>query len=400
MIPNIIKKNLLILGLFLFGIYISRIVGYGDDLDTASLIQVYLNIIDNGVYSPSRAYGSPLAELVIGFFSYYFGGKILTFLCYILFIFSLLFLFIYFYKNEKEILTKNKFLFLILCLSNPVLLFDNINPSDYIFSLFFFSFGVFLLKTNLRLFSAIFFAFSIASRANYFAYIIIIFIFEFLLNKKKKIVQENIFILINTILIASLFYLPITILHKLRIDYIYNSGGPEILIAQLLPRFIYKFYLLFGVYNSFIFLYLLSSLIINKKLKNIINFFDKEKKIIILIAINVLIFFFIPTKTAIISLIIILTYLLLIKNFNQKFILLIIFLNFLYWIVSYKFLEFKYTNDNVCGPIQAVDAKFNFKIQEGFFSEKKIKISNTIKCYSKNFKDKNERYIKGEKLSD
>jgi hypothetical protein len=43
MIPNIIKKNLLILGLFLFGIYISRIVGYGDDLDTASLIQVLMS---------------------------------------------------------------------------------------------------------------------------------------------------------------------------------------------------------------------------------------------------------------------------------------------------------------------------------------------------------------------
>jgi hypothetical protein len=400
MLSNILKKKYIIfIVLFLFGIFISRIVGYGDDLDTAGLILAYLNIIENGVYSPSRAYGSPLAEFLIGSFSYFIGGKISALISYILFILSLIFLFNYFHRNEKTILTKKIFFFLILCLSNPVLLFDNVNPSDYILSLFFFSFGVFLLKTNYKLFSAIFFAFCIASRSNYAIFVITIFIFEFILNRNNQNKKENILIFLNTIIIASLFYLPITIQHKFKIDYIFNSGGPEILLTELVPRFIYKFYLLLGVYNSLIFLYLSFIVIINNGLKNIVNFLSNEKKILTIITINALIFFFIPTKTAIISLAIILIYFLIIKNFKQKIILTIIFFNILYWIVSYKFLEFKYINNNSCEPIQAISAKFNFEIQQGFFSEKKIKIINTVKCYSIHFKHKNENYIKGEKLS-
>jgi hypothetical protein len=334
MLSNILKKkNIIFIVLFLFGIFISRIVGYGDDLDTAGLILAYLNIIENGVYSPSRTYGSPLAEFLIGSFSYFFGGKISALISYILFILSLIFLFNYFHRNEKTILTKKRFFFLILCLSNPVLLFDNVNPSDYILSLFFFSFAVFLLKTNYKLFSAIFFAFCIASRSNYAIFVITIFIFEFILNRNNQNKKENILIFFNTIIIASLFYLPITIQHKFKIDYIFNSGGPEILLTELVPRFIYKFYLLLGVYNSLIFLYLSFIVIINNGRKNIINFLSNEKKILTIITINAFIFFFIPTKTAIISLAIILIYFLIIKNFNQKIILTIIFFNILYWIV-------------------------------------------------------------------
>jgi len=98
MLSNILKKKYIIfIVLFLFGIFISRIVGYGDDLDTAGLILAYLNIIENGVYSPSRAYGSPLAEFLIGSFSYFIGGKISALISYILFILSLIFLFNYFH---------------------------------------------------------------------------------------------------------------------------------------------------------------------------------------------------------------------------------------------------------------------------------------------------------------
>ena len=171
------------------------------------------------------------------------------------------------------------------------------------------------------------------------------------------------------------------------------------MLTELVPRFIYKFYLLFGVYNSLIFLYLSFIFIINNGLKNFINFLSNEKKILTIITINALIFFFIPTKTAIISLAIILIYLLIIKNFNQKIILTIIFFNILYWMVSYKFLKFKYINNNPCGPIQAISAKFDFKIEQGFFSDKKIKIINTVKCYSEHFKDKKEDYINSKKLS-
>lgn len=55
---------LLILGLFIF-----YIIKYGNDINSHSLILTYLNIIENGYYTPSRFYDNPLSEIIIGFFS-------------------------------------------------------------------------------------------------------------------------------------------------------------------------------------------------------------------------------------------------------------------------------------------------------------------------------------------
>jgi hypothetical protein len=400
MLSYLSKKKIFLFLTLIFGIFISRIISYGDDVDSHSLIHTYLNIINNGIYSPSRFYGSPLAEFLIGFLSYFFGGKVSAFISYILFFFSLNFLFFYFYKTEKEFLSEKRIIFIILCLSNPILIFDNVNPSDYILSLFFFSSGLFLLKTNLRLFSSILFAFSIACRANFAAFIIIIFIMEFVFNKNNNFKKDNILIGINTLIISFLFYLPITIQHKFKIDYIYNSGGPKFELSQLLPRFLYKFYLLFGVYNSLLFLLIFIITITSFKIKKVKQFVIQEKILITLVITNAIIFFFIPTKTSIISIVIILIYILLIKNFNKKIISAVIFFNILYWIVSYQLLEIKYKYNGICDPILAVDAKFNFEITPGFFLIKKDKIKNKIECDSKTFINIKirEKFINGEKL--
>ena len=401
MLSYLSKKNYFFTFIiFIFGILISRIVSYGDDLDFLGLIHTFINVIENGTYTPSRFYGSPLAEFLIGLFAYFFGGEISAFICYVLFVFSLNFLFCYFYNNENKSLTNYKFYFYALCLTNPVLLFDNVNPSDFAISLFFFSFGLFILKTKYKLFSSILFGFAIASRANYAAFVIIILILEFLFNKKNNALKDSILIFLNTTIIMCLFYLPITILHKLKIDYISNPGGPEFKLAELFPRFFYKFYLLFGVYNSLLFVCLFLIGFIGLNQKNIKKFVIDEKNLIGLVLINTLIFFFIPSKTAIISMVIILFYILLIKNFGKKLLLSIVFFNVLYWVVSYQLFDFKYKYSGLCDPIIFVDKEFNFKVKEGFFFEKKKQLLGRIKCNSVEFKDKDERekYLRGEKL--
>jgi hypothetical protein len=393
------KKNYIIYFIIIvFGIFLSRVVGYGDDIDTHRLIHTYLNVIENGIYLPSRYYGSPLAEFIIGFFSYFFGGIISAFISYILFILSLNFLFTYYFKNQEKSFVNKKIIFFILCISNSILLFDNINPSDYILSLFFFSFGLFLLKTNYKFYSSILFAFSIACRANFAIFVIVMLILEFVLVTKKDI-KKNIFnIFVNTIIISSLFYLPVTILNKFNLNFIYNDGGPEISVEQLLPRFIYKSYMLFGIYNSLIFLGLFIFILIKPKIKSIKNFIIQEKKYLALIIVNLVVFFFMPTKTALISFVVIFVYLFLIKNLNNKLLAIIIIFNIMYWIISYQILEIKYKYEDPCRAKYAIDANYKFNISEGFYSSKKKEIRRRIKCDSVTFKEKSEKYNKNQRL--
>jgi hypothetical protein len=142
---------------FIFGFFISITVKYGDDVDTHGLILSYLNIIEKGIYSPSRFYGSPLAEIIIGFFSYNLGGLFTSFICYLLFIISAISIFNFCYSKKNEQSYRN--IYLLLAITNPILLFDNSNPSDFILALFFFSIGILALKSKFNYLSSIFFCF-------------------------------------------------------------------------------------------------------------------------------------------------------------------------------------------------------------------------------------------------
>ena len=62
------------------------------DGDAYSVIVAYLNFFNEGIYTPSRgAYGHPIPELLIGFFSYYFGTPFSNVLCFNLFFFHYFF---------------------------------------------------------------------------------------------------------------------------------------------------------------------------------------------------------------------------------------------------------------------------------------------------------------------
>ena len=68
-----------------FGYYFTLLKGYGSDGDTFGLINTFVNFIENDNYSPSRGYGHPIAELIIGLLSFNFGATVSTFLSFIVF---------------------------------------------------------------------------------------------------------------------------------------------------------------------------------------------------------------------------------------------------------------------------------------------------------------------------
>ena len=370
-------------------------LGYGNDLDIGGLISTYINLAEKGIYNSSRYYGHPLGELIIGFLSYHYGAKILVIFCTLAYCLSII-LFFEFFKTY----IKKKLLFFLLVISNPLLLFSNINPSDFLLSLLFFAFGLYFINKKIKIISPIFFSFAVATRAEFAVYVTIVILFEFF-NKKKEYFNATI-LLIYSGLISSLFYLPIFFQKKLSLNFIQADGGPNITIFELAPRFLYKIFLALNPLSIlvifFVFCYILfkSKIIILKK---------NEKLILSIILTNLIIFFFIPSKIAILTISVIFFYLLVLKYFNLKIIFSIIVLNLLSWFYTYDIIEIKYKNEPICGRIVATDINFNFKIKKGYFDKLTNENEKTIKCL-KNSTDINnnkfvfrkEKFINGEKM--
>ncbi len=383
------KKISLILLFTLLGIVVSIYKGYGDDLDSYAMILTFIRILEEGYYLPSRFYGYPFGELFYGFLAYHFGSFISSFLSYLMFLSSLILIIKSYLKNL--IFDDKNLIFILLCFSNPILFLDNTNPSDAPLSLFLFSLGLFLYKKKLLIYAGIFFALTIATRANYGLFVYTIILYDIF--SKKKIDLKIIELLVLCTLITFLFYFPAFILNKFDISFISNPGGPEIQFMSLLPRFFYKTFLSYGIYSSILIflIYILNFNYINKKIL-------KYKLEFILIFLNLITFLFIPTKTSILSLAIILTYLIIFELIKKKIIFFLIISNFIFYIISYDIFDFKYKYTGKCDPIEAIGANFKFKLKDGYFLKRTKQMKNKIECDSEGFGDKAENYLNGEKL--
>ena len=219
----------------------------------------------------------------------------------------------------------------------------------------------FFLYKKYNIYPAIFFGLTIATRANYALFVYFLVFYEFFLKKENK--SEIIKIFIFTSLIGILFYLPILVQNKFSLSFISNSGGPDLDLKSLLPRFINKTVITYGIFTfpALSIFYILSA----KKFNDVIL---KNKIISILILLNLLTFFFIPTKTSIISLGIICSYLIIFKLIKKKTILaLLISLNFIFYFVSYQIFDFKYKYNEPCDSVEAIGANLNVKLNKGYF---------------------------------
>lgn len=115
--------------LIIYGLVIAINSNYGGDNDTYAMISTFSNLYNGFGYSPSRFTGYPVAEIGIGFIAFHFGSWLNNLVSFLFFIISLILI----YKSFVQSGLNSKFLiFLILCVSNPVLFFDNIAPMDYV----------------------------------------------------------------------------------------------------------------------------------------------------------------------------------------------------------------------------------------------------------------------------
>ena len=100
--PNNFVIIILVILLF-FGIYLSFIGGYGSDEDTLPMIYVFERRLADGTFVTSRFTGNPVAEMGIGFLSYFFGSFIANLITFFFFLFGILFIFLALTKKETHI---------------------------------------------------------------------------------------------------------------------------------------------------------------------------------------------------------------------------------------------------------------------------------------------------------
>lgn len=388
---NPLTKNNLYLIFLLFialGVYLSFIGGYGSDEDTLAMIYVFQRIFYEGTFASSRFTGYPVAEIGIGFLSHFFGSwaaNLITFL----FLVSSLYLFYESLNLDKKSNKKELLIFIIICLSNPILYFDNIEPMDYSWALFFFSFGMFFLKKNIYEVAVLLFGISIGTRLNFGLFVIILLLF---FNYPNKMVYlRKFYLIICSIFIGCLFYLPIWYYNSFSLEWVTAARPLEQGYLGLLARVIYKSFLAFG---GLVFFYLIYQFI--TKLKIIKR--DKNFYLCVFLSIsNLLIFFWIPAELSYIQILLISTFYLLSKHINIFALVIIFFLNLSTWLIQIDLVEITHRYDDKCKPIQALSAKPKLVIKDGYFF-KYLNTRDMIKCFVDENSPRGKKIINGEAL--
>lgn len=344
--------NLLILVILIFGVYLCLIGGYGSDEDTLPMIYVFEARLFDGRFVSSRFTSYPIPEIGIGFLSYFFGSFAANLTTYFFHLISLFL--IYFSFQKKFDLSKLK-IFLILSLSSPVLFFENLEPMDYSWAFLFFSLGTFFYSKKIFEIAVLGFGFAIGCRINF---IIFVIIFIYLFNFKDNIsLQKRALIFLNSFIIGGLFYLPVWFDNSFNLSWISSARPIEQGFVGLLARFSYKSIMTFGLIQLIIILYCLLKIKFNKNL---------DIKILLFLSIsNFILFLYIPAENSYLQPAIIFLNLILIENVKKNFLYLIIFFNFLSWLISYDFLKIEYKDNSLCAPKHAISASFELSFKKG-----------------------------------
>mgnify|MGYP001214262262 CR=1 FL=1 len=373
---------LLIFSLVIFAFYLCFIGGYGSDEDTLPMIYVFEARLRDGTFISSRFTGNPVPEIGIGFLSYYFGSwaaNSFTFLFHLIGI-----ILIYLAFNKK--IEMNKFnLFIILCLSSPILFFDNLEPIDYSWAFLFFSIGTYFFSKKIFELAILSFAFCVGCRINFLIFCFaVVYFFEF---QEKIDIKKKLMICLNIFIIGGLFYLPVWFFWGFGLDWLTAARPLEQGLFGLFARFSYKTWIAIGLLQSLVIVYFIFKNFKDFKIK-------KNQLLIILIIINLLIFFYIPAELSYLQPAIIFLYLLLVKEFNKKIIFTLILLNFLNWGFNFQILDIKYRDSSICAGKQALSASFVFKLEPGaikkFFETRKM-----INCWITDGNERGKRILEG-----
>ena len=370
------KKNyfeyFVIFLLISYALYLCFINNYGWDWDTYAMLETFLNLKDEGIYIKSRGAGYLIPEISIGFLAYNFGSTVINFITFSFLIISLF----YFFKagikllKIKEDYTVNFILFLILCLSNHIIMRDSTIPMDYSWSFMMYSIGLYALTIKKYEVAIFFFSLCFGSRFNFIIFIIptIIFFDDKILLLEKKITLISIITFFGC-----LFYVPSWLQSQFSLSFIYseqaNFKTNSILSIEEISRFSYKILKTFGIIS---FLFILYQFL---KLKKIIL---KYKFYVILIFFNFLLFFIFPWEPSFLWLSIISIFLILVLQFNYKIIYLLIFFNLFNWLYQLEIVLINYQTINCFKTPVAAKLKLHFS--NGLILDKQNRLEDVL-CY-------------------
>ena len=93
---------ILLISILFFGIYLCLIGGYGSDEDTLPMIFVFEMKLTNGEFVTSRFTGNPVAEIGIGFLSYFFGSFLANLVTYIFLLLGIVIFYFGISKNFEQ----------------------------------------------------------------------------------------------------------------------------------------------------------------------------------------------------------------------------------------------------------------------------------------------------------
>ena len=388
---HINNNEKLLINIFLFliiiiGIYFCFIGGYGSDEDTLPMIYVFEAKLHSGHFVSSRYTGNPVAELGIGFLSYFFGSWAANLSTYL---FLLLGLIAFYFSFEKKEFLKEINIFLFLSLTSTVLFFDNLEPIDYSWAFFFFSLGLLFLSKKLLELSILFFALSIGVRINYTLFVLIaIFFFE---SDSPISFNRRITLFLSTFIIGGLFYLPVWFDNSFNLSWL-TAGRPiDQGTGGLLARFIYKLYISLGYISFFVLIYYFYKFFTKfKTIKNI-------RFLILLCLSNLAIFLWIPSELSYLQLFLVAINFIVFKINIKKFIYFVCIGNLISWFVFVSPIKITYNNNELCAPKNAISAVLDLKLEKGFYF-KYIESRDKIKCWVHGNSERDKRILKGEAL--
>ena len=376
------KIQLILISLLLvLAIYLSFIGGYGADEDTLPMIYVFESKLSTGNFVTSRFTGNPVAEIGIGFLAYFFGSWAANLATFTFLILGLL---LFYYSFEKKD-NKELLLFLLLCLSSPVLFFDNLEPVDYSWAFFFYALGLFLLKNKLTELSIIFFALAVGVRLNYFLFIAITILF---FNDSEIPLKKKLIIIFCIFFTGALFYVPVWYDSKLQFTWL-TAGRSYEGYLDLLTRFFYKSFYAFGGLSIFFIIYsFFKNYFVIIKDNNLFLF-------LFLLISNLLIFFWLPAELSYLQLAIICVNLFLIRYSQKQLIYFILIFNFATWIINPEFLVIKYKKmENMCSPKQAINAEVKFSLDKGYYF-RYLDTRKMINCFAPGNNERNKKIRQG-----
>ncbi len=329
------------------------------------MIYVFEARLEDGRFVSSRFTSYPIPEIGIGFLSHFFGSWAAN---SVTFIFHLIGLVLIFLSFEKTFKSENLYFFLILCLSSPILFFENLEPIDYSWAFLFFSLGLYFFSKNFLELAILAFAFSVGCRLNFIIFVLIaIFFFK---NTNHLTYYRRTLIGLCTFITSGLFYLSVWFDNGFGLGWI-DAGRPiEQGIFGLLARFSYKTWMSFGIIQLFIIIFCFFKIFKSKAI------FESYKLLIILTIFNLFLFLYIPAELSYLQPAIIFVYLVLCKFIDKKIISTLILLNFLSWGMNLELLKINYKDNSICTPKQAISATFDISLKHGaihnFYDSRKM----------------------------